>query len=126
MKECKTCKQVKELTEFSPHKGGKQGRQPRCRKCVHAETVKKKQAARAWLVDFFKSNHCSDCGNSDLRVLEFDHTQDNKRACVADLVARGYALHVVKEEVAKCDVVCANCHRIRTISRLESSWRVPV
>jgi len=57
-----------------------------------------------------------DCSESDVRVLEFDHLGD-KLADVSALV-RASSLAKIQAEVAKCDVVCANCHRIRTRTRV--------
>jgi hypothetical protein len=69
-----------------------------------------------------KANHpCVDCGNSDPVVLEFDHTGTDKLANVSDMVKNGLSLKRIQEEIDKCDVVCANCHRIRTYSRRTTS-----
>jgi hypothetical protein len=58
---------------------------------------------------------CDDCGIRDLAVLEFDHRQpQEKRYDVSDLVHRAGSWAAVLKEIAKCDVVCANCHRKRT------------
>ena len=70
------------------------------------------------MVGYLETHPCVDCGNRDVRVLEFDHRDaSTKGRDVAVLVGEGYALDRVKAEVAKCDVRCANCHRIRTHSQ---------
>jgi hypothetical protein len=51
-----------------------------------------------------------------LLVLEFDHLRD-KRAFISVMVCRGDAWSAILEEIKKCDVVCANCHRRRTATR---------
>ena len=62
-----------------------------------------------------KSNPCVDCNEADPIVLEFDHRDDvEKIAEVGKLVANGYKWETIKEEIDKCDVRCANCHRRRT------------
>lgn len=55
---------------------------------------------------------CVDCGYEDSRALEFDHVPERgvKVANVAEMVG----LRIFWDEVAKCDLVCANCHAIRT------------
>lgn len=76
---------------------------------------------RQWVENFLRENPCCDCGNADIRVLEFDHRNpSSKRAEVSVLVANGYSLETVKAEVAKCDVRCANCHSIR--KRAQFGW----
>lgn len=60
--------------------------------------------------------HCHDCGNSyPPCVLEFDHRPKIKKIkAVSDLAAAGVSIENLKKEIKKCDLVCANCHRIRT------------
>ena len=65
----------------------------------------------------FRSAHpCTDCGETDLRVLDFDHV-GKKTANVSELVTRGKPLAMLEAEIASCEVVCANCHRRRTARR---------
>ena len=64
---------------------------------------------------------CADCGiRFPSFVMQFDHRDPTrKRFTVSRIITR--SREVIVEEVAKCDVVCANCHRIRTYStRLKS------
>jgi hypothetical protein len=60
---------------------------------------------------------CIDCGyNGHPMALEFDHKPGSKKVkCVGQLARHPW--HVVLTEIAKCDVVCANCHRVRTANR---------
>lgn len=69
------------------------------------------------LAQKLKSVPCADCGGTfDPVCMDFDHRPGTKKVtCVAYLV-RG-ARERFLEEVAKCDVVCANCHRLRTKKR---------
>jgi hypothetical protein len=70
---------------------------------------------REWLLAYLSEHPCVDCGLTDVRVLEFDHRDvAEKVAAVAVLARAGYPLTRVMGEVEKCDVRCANCHRIRT------------
>ena len=63
---------------------------------------------------------CKDCGNKDFRVLDYDHIdRETKFETVSRLVHVSYSLEVIKEEIRKCDVRCANCHRIKTIENKE-------
>lgn len=65
--------------------------------------------------DVLLQSDCIDCGRVDLIVLEFDH-MGNKKCCVPLLARRGCSLARLKEEVAKCQIRCANCHRRKTVS----------
>lgn len=60
---------------------------------------------------------CVDCGYREhSEALEFDHL-DNKMFSLSKAQSLGYSKTRILEEIAKCEVVCANCHRIRTASR---------
>jgi hypothetical protein len=61
-----------------------------------------------------------DCGESDAVVLEFDHL-DEKTASISELVSCAATTRSVDAEIARCEVVCANCHRRRTARR--GRWR---
>ena len=93
----------------------------RCARCHTQKPVGEcKQAFDAIMVRF--SEGCKDCGNSDIRVLEFDHVRGTKVASVGSMVRRGRALAAIRAEIAKCEVRCRNCHAIATITRNGSSW----
>lgn len=80
---------------------------------------------RSWLISYLENHPCIDCGITDIRVLEFDHREGAiKRTAVSVLARSGYSLETVADEVAKCDVRCANCHRIRTHAQ-RGWWGAP-
>ena len=64
-----------------------------------------------------KDQPCADCGKSyPYYVMDLDHVRGTKVQNVANLRGR-VGTEKLLEEIAKCDVVCANCHRERTFSR---------
>lgn len=77
-------------------------------------------ARRKSLRDFvnaYKALPCADCGREfPVVCMDFDH-REGKEDNVATMVAEGRPIEVVKKEIAKCDLVCACCHRIRTARR---------
>lgn len=78
------------------------------------------------MADYFSSHPCVDCGQDDIRCLEFDHRDaGEKLADVATLLRSRVAWSRIEAEIAKCDVRCANCHRRATALR-GGSWRVAV
>lgn len=68
-----------------------------------------------YLLAYFAANPCADCGETDPVVLEFDHLRDKKFTIGVHLIRRPW--QEILDEIAKCDVVCANCHRRRTAQR---------
>lgn len=81
---------------------------------------------RRLLAKYFSENPCVDCGETDIRCLEFDHRDPaKKRQGVAALVRSGMPWRTIMAEIEKCDVRCANCHRRRT-GEMFGSWRQEV
>lgn len=65
-----------------------------------------------------KSVPCAECGRTfPPECMDFDHVRGEKVADVSLLVAWNFSLRRLLAEIAKCEVVCANCHRIRTVRR---------
>lgn len=61
---------------------------------------------------------CADCGvKYPYYVMDFDHLSD-KEWNIAKMVGQCAPLERIQKEVDKCDVVCSNCHRERTHSRI--------
>lgn len=83
------------------------------------QSNKDRKAARRSLIHEAKAQPCADCKqNYPFYVMEFDHRPDEQKR--ANLSKLGYGRHsvaTITAEIAKCDVVCANCHRIRTHGR---------
>ena len=59
---------------------------------------------------------CVDCDINDSRVLEFDHLPQYQKSFNISRALAGStrSWKSILEEINKCDIVCANCHRIRT------------
>lgn len=68
-----------------------------------------------YILDYFKTHPCADCGESDPIVLEFDHVKDKVKE--VSKLRRANSLDRVKLEIDKCEVRCANCHRRKTVAR---------
>lgn len=81
---------------------------------------KLRQANREFVYNFLKKNPCVDCKEKDVTVLDFDHTKGNKKLNIARMVSNGTSLSKLKEEIAKCKVRCANCHRRKTAKERKS------
>ena len=71
----------------------------------------------AYLLDFFSSRPCVDCGEQDPVVLEFDHLDAGAKRFEIGSALAYRAWKDIRAEMEKCEVVCANCHRRRTAER---------
>lgn len=84
------------------------------------------RAARARAKEFVNAikvaTPCADCGKYFPAVcMDFDHLDaGEKESCVGTLVNKAHSLKRIAREVAKCDVVCSNCHRLRTMARWDA------
>jgi hypothetical protein len=73
--------------------------------------IKKRQE----IYEYKEKTPCADCGNSFPHyVMDFDHVRGEKLFNVSSAVSRRINKTTLWEEIAKCEIVCANCHRIRT------------
>lgn len=133
-KTCSICGMVKPLPDFTVSCKSKDGHTSYCRACVSAANrrryVERSEEMRQRLKGFNKklkdekalkvfeylSEHpCVDCGESDPVVLEFDHRDTARKfRAVAQMIEARYAWGKILEEIEKCDVRCANCHRRKT------------
>ena len=67
---------------------------------------------RRWVYEMKQSaDGCASCDEDDPGRLEFHHVDGEKRDTIARMLADGRPLEIVREEVAKCELLCANCHR---------------
>lgn len=138
MKKCAKCGEAKVFEDFHKHKKSSDGRQPYCKVCMKARNaayyratperneqrgmsrLRMREAARTFVIDYLRKNPCVDCGESDPVVLEFDHVRGVKDIEVSVMVSRGFGIERISEEITKCDVRCANCHR--RITAIRGNW----
>ena len=70
-----------------------------------------------------RKNVCSVCGYDDPIVLEFDHINpEEKVSSVSGMLAKGYEMERIKNEMRKCRILCANCH-VRHTHKQNNSHR---
>jgi len=87
----------------------------------NADDYKSRQTAhrernRRYIWNHLKQNPCIDCGENDPVVLEFDHRNPAEKVCGISEAAfiRKFSIQRLQEEIDKCDIRCANCHRRKT------------
>ena len=70
-------------------------------------------------IENYKMAHpCVDCKNCFTScVMEFDHVRGLKSAEISQIIAKRWSFERLKTEIDKCELVCANCHRARTVKR---------
>ena len=84
--------------------------------CVADVSDVRKLKARDVIWNYLSTHECVDCGESNPLVLEFDHVNGQKLRDVC--TSKYYGVTITLQEVAKCEVRCANCHRKKTALQL--------
>lgn len=101
--------------------GAKRGRCLECQKKRDKSTQKahadRRRMENKRIIKLAKDRPCADCGAKyPTCVMDLDHLPgQEKYRNVANMLSESYSK--VEEEIGKCEVVCANCHRIRTQTR---------
>ena len=122
---CPGCKTLKHESDFQKNLAKKDGLQGYCRLCKkeydrleyqkrpleqHARNRKNVAKYRKEISDYKASKGCSKCDEKDPRCLDFHHTEpSNKIDTVSKLIIFGRKR--AWEEIKKCEILCANCHR---------------
>lgn len=134
MKRCPRCGEVKPLTEFSRNAGRKDGVQSMCKRCrrvydqeryrrlqgtsIEYRPLRSERGRGAWLRSLKQDKPCADCGRLYLpQVMQWDHKPGFEKLGDVSGDFWGRGREEVLAEIAKCDLVCANCHAIRTFTR---------
>lgn len=139
MKLCYTCRTDKPEESFNRNRSRRDGLNSICKECSGERSRRyykenrdkhKKVTARARdavkevnrvnILELLSHSECADCGETDVVVLEFDHVEGKKRENISRMVSNGTSWKAIQEEICKCEVVCANCHRRRTHKRARS------
>ena len=128
---CHRCKRQLPITDFSLRRKDGQQRHGHCRDCkaqyqrewyeknrerhkaavaVNRTLLRERNVA---IIKQAKAVPCTDCGGRfDPCAMDFDHVRGKKRGNISFMVKE--STQRLLEEIAKCEVVCANCHRLRT------------
>jgi hypothetical protein len=142
MKRCRTCRKKLANRLFYKNKRYTDGRDTECILCSkqrqykfrhstktrlktlrrdRMRSAKRRDMLRAFIQNYLSTHPCVDCGITDSRVLEFDHVKGHKDNSISKMTKQGCAISTIETEIAKCEVRCANCHRIKTIIESGSS-----
>jgi Zn finger protein HypA/HybF involved in hydrogenase expression len=138
---------TKSLDQFPPRRRGESRLQSWCRTCFAANNARyyvehrdvqkarllgnaarRRDENRRKAAEYLMAHPCVDCGETDLVVLDFDHV-GAKTSAVSAMIANGVSSARIEAEIKKCDVRCANCHRIRTAEswiREELALQIPI
>lgn len=135
-KVCTSCDIEKPIEEFPWKSIIRRKRHARCKTCTaqdsgswyaenkdhHKENVKvnrqkSKERARDYVYQYLLTHPCQGAvpegcpyRETDPRVLEFHHVHGKDRE-IGRMVAEGFSVEAIAAEIARCQVLCSNCHR---------------
>jgi len=136
MKFCPRCREVKALSEFSKNPRRRDGVNSICKTCrriydheryerIHGRSIdyqplRSERGRRAWLRSLKEGRACVDCGQVfPPEVMQWDHKPGSEKLLELSAAYGEWSREDVLAEIAKCDLVCTNCHVIRTFTRAE-------
>ncbi len=129
LKKCSKCKTEKPYSEFERDKTKKDGHRYQCKACrkdyeinrPHRDRAENRairiESRRKLIRQIKETNPCTDCGKYyPYYVMQFDHIGTAVKSFqISNFGARSWA--TIEAEIAKCELVCANCHAIRSWER---------
>lgn len=103
----------------------RESRRKRVRKALERRGQKRRNIrGRQYIYSILKDAKCVDCGYDNWLALEFDHLpQHTKKYDVCSMTRKSVV--AIQREIDKCEIVCSNCHTIRTFTR-GNFWRVQI
>jgi len=136
---CARCQVAKPLAEFPIKNAARGTRVCYCRPCrraygkqhyrrniaayvrrAAARSIVERAANRAFVWNYLLTHPCVDCGEADPIVLEFDHRDPAEKVATISRLIHASTSGKLLAEIARCDVRCGNCHRIRTAQQFGS------
>jgi hypothetical protein len=126
-KQCSKCGKIKSINDFNIKKTTKDGYQYSCKECNKSylkdhysknkeyniqKTKKYKDDIKSFLDGYKKNLKCEKCSETDIACLDFHHLNCSEKDFeIGIAVSRGYSIDKIKQEIEKCVILCANCHR---------------
>lgn len=104
--DCRDCRQKRGRDRYQNNK-------EQVRNINRVAKLNSREENREYVYDYLCKHPCQDCGASDPRVLTFDHVRGLKKSNISDMVNNGWSAETIRVEIAKCEVVCFNCHMRR-------------
>lgn len=131
---CALCLQWKTTSEFHNSRTGQFSYCRDCRRAYdrryYAERGRTRRlarrraridASRVWMADMKMGVPCADCGGTfPIYVMHWDHLPPFEKADDISSMVANRTREAVLEELKKCELVCANCHVLRTVARARS------
>lgn len=129
MKTCTTCNEEKPLLEFFFRNKIKKRLHCICKSCkrkkdkilydsnesrkikMRLNALRSIERAYQFVKRIKGVSFCLNCNDKRHYVLDFHHVRGIKEQTISEMVSRGSSINRIKNEIRKCNILCANCHR---------------
>jgi hypothetical protein len=117
---CSSCRYRYDMRRYTKNPEAKQRRNEHA-----AKWMRKRRTQLRSKINKIKSSGCVDCGGTfHPSAMDFDHVRGTKKYGISDMMARRMGWDKIQKEIEKCEIRCANCHRIKSYE--ESKQRVAI
>ena len=129
MKKCSKCGNTKKISDFpfrNKSKGTRHSACNNCQKVIRKESYERNKKTTyernkrnkdkniIWFKEYKSSLKCSKCDENHPSCLDFHHIdKSTKKYDVSEMIHGTYSRKLIIEEIEKCVILCANCHRKR-------------
>lgn len=126
MKKCINCGQELDITQFRVRNSKTNTRYNVCKECAKIygkkhykknkekyleKNTKHRKYLRAYINRYKQYCGCRVCGDKRFWVLDFHHIDPKEKDFTISLDINRFSIRTLKNELRKCEVLCANCHR---------------
>jgi hypothetical protein len=137
---CIWCKVLKPLSAFAYRNAATGKLNSHCRSChaayrhqhyqdnrdvyfrrAIAQSRQRTASTRARLRHFLSTHPCVDCGERDIATLDLDHVDPLTKTKAIGTMVGHWSWLTIEREIAKCEVRCANCRRLRTNAQIRAA-----
>lgn len=112
---CSSCNESKPTSKFTKDSRRSNGYSKVCKQCTNDKVASLRKQRREYIHKYKLDRGCSVCGYKESAVaLQFDHVNPEDKCFNISTAVATRSLPAIEDEIAKCRILCANCHAIHT------------
>lgn len=108
---CRTCQRARHKRNKTYYTEYARGWRARNKARHNHNWTELRKRKKDWVDQFKQGKTCKLCGESHPACLDFHHRDPNEKEFTIALAVARASLTRIQTEIAKCDIICSNCHR---------------